>query len=228
LGGSSSNIAFHSSRLSSLCMDWPWSALRSHYPWHRSRLHHRCMLHSSSMLLLHPRCPATSHGTSSHWQSGSSVPVRWITPRLILVTPLSFNHLIPLYLHLSLLATDPFCLSSQKVTRFSIDHFILIMFLLHLTSLRIFFSFVNIPLTIGVKWNLTLLAYLWRILLPGMWSLGVIALGHCTRSVLLPRILLRRPHTTPSLLLLTPHRSSIIISVILARTLCWSSLLVVI
>jgi hypothetical protein len=28
-------------------------------------------------------------------------------------------------------------------------------------------SFINLPLTIGVQWNLTLFAYLWRIMLPG-------------------------------------------------------------
>jgi hypothetical protein len=38
--------------------------------------------------------------------------------------------------------------------------FILIMFLLHRTSLRIFFSFINLPLRIGAQWNLTRLASL--------------------------------------------------------------------
>jgi hypothetical protein len=48
---------------------------------------------------------------SPHLRSGSPTLVRRITPRLILVTSSSFDHLLPLYLHLSLLTMDPFCLS---------------------------------------------------------------------------------------------------------------------
>jgi hypothetical protein len=49
---------------------------------------------------------------SPHLRSGSPTLVCRITPRVILVTSPSFDHLISLYLHLSLLAMDPFCLSS--------------------------------------------------------------------------------------------------------------------
>jgi hypothetical protein len=90
------------------------------------------------------------------------------------------------------------------------------MFFLHLTSLRIFFSFINLTLTIGVQWNLTLLAYLWRILIIGMWSPGVIAPCQCTPSVFLPRILLRRPHTTP--LLVLPPSSFLVTPATLSAT----------
>jgi hypothetical protein len=53
-GGGSSNTAFRSSRLSLLRLARLWSAHRSHHPWRRSRLRHRCMPASSSRPHLHP------------------------------------------------------------------------------------------------------------------------------------------------------------------------------
>jgi hypothetical protein len=71
-GGGSSNTAFCSSRLSSLRLDCPWSALHSHHPWRQSWFHHRCMPPSNSRPHLHPGRPGTACGTSSRWPTPST------------------------------------------------------------------------------------------------------------------------------------------------------------
>jgi hypothetical protein len=103
MGCYSNIITFCSSMLSSLRLAQLWSALRAHHHWHRSRLLHRCMSSTSSMLHLHPRCPGMAHGTNCCWsthstrwrsrchphlRSGSLTPVRRITPCARLVTSL--------------------------------------------------------------------------------------------------------------------------------------------
>jgi hypothetical protein len=69
-----------------------------------------------------------------------------------------------------------------KLTWCFLDQFTSTMFSSLLSSSKVSFLFVILPLITLVLWSLTLLVYLWMIWPPGAWSRGTIASILCTSS----------------------------------------------